>query len=479
MLGLYDFTERSHNFFEGRQWVGLESGGEQLPFYNIVQPICEHKIASVAQNNMTIRYTPFGYGDQIELCNLLNDHASRVWERQKLERKCWDVIKESCISGDSYLYFFNSNLDSQIIDNTNIHFGDEQQPDLQKQPYILIFERRNVEDVKKEARENGVETDLIIPDEDVENLIGDREEVGDKCTSLLYLEKKDGEIHFTRATRNIVYQPETKVDGLILYPIASLVWMRKKNSSRGNGEVSQLIPNQIAINRLLARREISTKMTAFPKAVYSDTFIQNPEDIDKVGSAIRVSGNVQRVNEAFAYISPSGMSSDAGNLQSELISQTRELAGAGDAALGNINPERASGSAIIAIRDQSAIPLNEQISLYRQFVEDIALIFYNFWKIYNTQGILIESQMKLIPPEKLKEMKVDVRVDVSPTNVYAKFSQEQAVENALAQQRITFEEYVEALDEDSTAPKQKFQEILKKRQANPMIGEQNGQAMQM
>ena len=54
---------------------------------------------------------------------------------------------------------------------------------------------------------------------------------------------------------------------------------------------------------------------------------------------------------------------------------------------------------------------------------------------------------------------------MSPTNPYSKFAREQAIENALAQSHISFEEYVEALDDDANAPKGKFKDILEKRKA--------------
>ena len=38
---------------------------------------------------------------------------------------------------------------------------------------------------------------------------------------------------------------------------------------------------------------------------------------------------------------------------------------------GQIDPTQASGTAIIATRDQAALPLNEQVARYRQFVEDV------------------------------------------------------------------------------------------------------------
>ena len=54
------------------------------------------------------------------------------------------------------------------------------------------------------------------------------------------------------------------------------------------------------------------------------------------------------------------MSADVNLLQTELISTTRELAGAGDITTGSVNPEDASGKAILAVQQASQQPLTEQ-----------------------------------------------------------------------------------------------------------------------
>ena len=84
--------------------------GEKPPAFNILQPIVDHKISTVAQNGMTINYSTMNYGNDylksISLCGKLNDHAQMEWERLKMDRELWNVVKEACISGDSFRYFF-------------------------------------------------------------------------------------------------------------------------------------------------------------------------------------------------------------------------------------------------------------------------------------------------------------------------------------------------------------------------------------
>ena len=204
--------------------------------------------------------------------------------------------------------------------------------------------------------------------------------------------------------------------------------------------------------------------------------ITNPEDGKKVGAMMKMKGMATRVSEAFAYVAPQTATSEPKELQEEYIIKSKDLANAGDAATGNINPEQASGAAIIAVRDQQAIPSNKPKAYHKQFIEDIAAIWLDTWVAYNPNGMTVEIEQdmedgtkalaeQVIPAEVLQTLKANIRIDVSPTNPYSKFAREQAIENALANGHITFDEYVEALDEDGSAPKGKFEDILEKRKA--------------
>lgn len=75
-----------------------------------------------------------------------------------------------------------------------------------------------------------------------------------------------------------------------------------------------------------------------------------------------------------------------------------------------------------------------------------------------------EPAREIIPAEVLQEMRVNIRIDVSPTSPYSKYAQEQALGTLFQAGAISFEEYVAALDENSSVPKSKLQEIIDKRQ---------------
>ena len=493
-INLTNKTDKCHRMYNGDQWHGLKSGGEELPMLNFIKGVVKYKVSTVAQNTMSAVYTPIGERTEetIKACEALNTHFRIMWERAKMDKYSWAVIKDACIGGDSYIYFGGADVTkAQLINNVNVLLGDEQNSNLEEQPYIMLVERLFVSDIKKEAERNGIKKDeieLIISDENVNNQLGDKTELeyateDGKCTSILYMYKdEEGYVHFAKSTQHVIYKPDEKVIaklpdgtastiGLKMYPIANYVWEDVKGSARGCGEVEHLRANQIELNKTLARRSISIKQCSFPKVAYVESAIANPDQIDVVGAKIGVrDGNAQNIQNLISYLNPSVISPDAKNFTDELITMTKELAGAGDAATGQIDPTQASGTAIIATRDQAALPLNEQVARYRQFVEDIANLWYDIWKAYNPDGLKIESEdemgnetTQVIPAEVLDKMMINVRIDVSQNNPFSKYAQEQAIMNLFTSQAISFEEMVEALDDDSVAPKGKLQDIIDKR----------------
>lgn len=483
--GYYSRVEECFRMVEGDQWHGLKSGDERPAQLNILQPIMKNSTALVGQNTMSIRYSSMNFdGDETQrarrakLCERLNCFAAKTWERVKLDRFQWDILQDAFVGGDSFAWFYDGGdeLKMELLDCTNIMFGDENNPVIQEQPYLLIIQRRYVDQVRREARENGLteeEIGRIVSDDDTTGeLLGQREVANDrKLISVMKLWKQDGEVWFARATKSVLYQPATRIEGLTLYPIAQYSWKPKKGSARGAGDIWDKIPNQISINKNLYRFESSVKASAFPHKVYQEGAL-SPDDVRKLSypdSNIAVRDMTgQGVEKVVSYLQPANISPYAKDIWQELAQLTRELSGAGD-NLENINPENASGAAINAARDAKTLNVNSQVTAFRQWVEDVALIWYDMWLAYNPNGVPVvwdedgQVVMELLPVEELREMRLDVRVDVSPNNPYSKLAHESGLTELFTAGAITFEEYVEALDDDASIPKEKLKEIIQKR----------------
>lgn len=470
--GFYERTEECQYFYAGDQWRYLPTEGERLPVYNMIDPIVKYKTAVVAQNNLTVHYS-FDLSDRPELAglgrdaaDLLNRNTRLLWEQNQMDQKCWEAVEDGCVTGASYLYFYmqGGRLKSELLDGASLLFGDEQETDINAQPYILVVRRRPVRELRAEAEARGLpaeEVEKILPDGDwktpgtgLENTL----EENRKCTSILKFYKKDGNVCFVETTRGCLYHPETVLEGVHRYPIAPFIWARRKGSCRGRGAVEALIPNQIAVNKNLARLDIAIKRFAYPKLVYNAPRIQNVEDIEKIGASIAVDDPNVSIGELISYVQPAGINGMAYNFMNNMITTTRDLCGAGEVVTGQINPEQASGAAILAVREAATLNLNFAVAQLGRFIEDVALIWYDLLRAYHPAGLTVEGQV--IPGKLLLALEPRVRVDLSPSNPYSKFAQEQSLQNLLNGGYITFPEFVDALDDDANAPKEKLKTIL-------------------
>lgn len=488
---LIQSTQKNWNFYLGNQWEGLQSGGEKMPMFNFIKPVVKYKVAVISQNKMAARYIdPESRPEYKGICGALNKNFEKLWENGKFDVKSWNTVKGAAVVGDAYLFWGNSDAtDTQVLPNVNVLLGDEQQPDLQKQPYILIIERLRVGEIKRMAKENGLsqeKIDLIIPDEEKELVIGDKTEVQNpddaKCLSILYMDKdENGYVRVGRATKTVEYEPVEPLTrknqrgeatgGLKAYPIVSYIWEDVPNSARGLGEVQQLIPNQLELNKTLARRSITVKQTAYPRIAYDRSVIDNEEDINKIGAAIALNGGgAQSVSQMISYLNATSMSADAQYLSNDLLEITRDLAGAGDAATGNVDPEKASGEAINAVKDAAQMPLNEQVAKYSQFVTDIAYVALNLWFAYNKDIVVSyeddfgQRQELQITQEDINALQPNIKIDVSSDSPWSKQAEQQEIKELFMQGHITLEEYTELMPDNSYIPKAKLKIILEKRQ---------------
>ena len=496
---LYEKSKKNYNFYHGKQWEGLNLTGIQPITLNIIKSIVKYKVGVVKTNSYQIYFNSDTYENQEErkklqdICEMLNRYANRLWEKNKVNKIVRSCVDDACIDNEGIIYFYadpdpdSNNILCEQIDRTNIYYGNENDDDIQNQPYIIISFRRTVEEVKEEARANKIsekEIELITEDQDIEEQSGRdlrTTEIVPMCLVLLKLYKKNGKVWAKKCTRLATVMKDSCLE-IDLYPVAHILWERVKGSARGQGEVEYLIPNQIEINKTATRRALVVKMVAFPKLVANTKYIADPKSLSKVGTTIEVNElNADDVNKVVNYLKPTAISSDAYNLQKELEEDTQNLAGAGDTVTGNIDPTQASGKAILAVQQASQQPINQQVEYYKDFIEDIGRIWFAMLKAYSVKGITLIHEQKdyannitieepyKLSHEELNKYDLDIKIDVTPKSPFDKYAMEMSLENLLGAQQITFEEYVNALPEDATMPKAKLKEILKTREEKENI----------
>jgi hypothetical protein len=492
-VGIYTDTDRNYRFYNGNQWEGAKLGDVEPVQKNFIHPIVKYKLSVIHSNLYAINYSSLNYENRAfrraaeRYCDLLNGYAARVWERDQMDQKGWRVSKDAAINDEGILYVTYDQEKqmpvNEIIKKNDVYYGNENDDDIQAQPYILIRRRLPVVNAIELALSLGMSEDkveYIIGDNDTFEESGDaaKEEVDNMVTIVYKMYREDGTVHFSVASRWVDIT-EDKDTGLSLYPVAHFVWEEKEGSARGEGEVRNLIPNQIEVNRTEVRRVLTVKYQAYPQKVVDKSKISNPAALGTVGGTIFTNGQqVDDVHKVIGVLQPAQMSPDVKDLQNEMITVTRELAGAGDIATGQVDPESASGRAILAVQQASQAPITEQKEAYKAFIEDVAKIWLEYLIVYAEDGVDMEEEVTdpatgeeyvelvNVPQTALQQLQAAVKIDVTPKGVFDKFAQEQTIENLLLQgfltaQRVSeLEIYAKLLDDDSVAPKMKIMEAI-------------------
>lgn len=507
-------TDLNYRMYSGNQWEGAKIEGIEQAQYNFIETIVNYKVSTINQNLWAINFSSDNFESREfrknaeDVCEMLNKKASQVWEKDQLDYKIRQVSEDSAINDEGAMYVTydkeNNSPINEIIDKNNIQYGNEQSSDIQTQPYIIISQRLPINQVKDIAKENGApDSDLryIVGDNDTFEQAGDeaKEEKDDMCTLVTKMWKDKGTVWYSQATKYVDLIEDTDTE-LTLYPLAHFPWKEKKGWSRGEGEVRNLIPNQLELNKTLARALLSIKQSAYPQKVANTEKISNPEALDRIGGIIKTKNGatVDDVNRIFSYIQPASMSTDVKGMINDLISITRELKSSSEIATGGINPEQASGKAILAVQQASQQPLVKQLNGLKKFIEDLARIWLDMWTVYTPDGMTLEKEeydpytnetyvdLVKVPASLLKNLQGQVKVDITPVGAFDRYARELSLENYLkagffSPQRVSeLRYYAEALPDDSTAPKQELLEICDKiMEEQEKIAEINAQAQLM
>lgn len=495
LTGIYVDSDRNYRMYNGNQWGQAKLGDVEPVQKNFIKPIVKYKVGVVHDNHYGIVYSSRNFENKEfrpqaeKICEMLNLKASRIWEKDKMDFKGRRITKDAAINDEGIMYV-NYDKENQmplneILKKVDVYYGNENDDDIQAQPYILTRKRVPVSIAKEIAEKEGLakdKLDMIVGDNDNFEGSGEaaKDELDNMVTIITKMYKSKGTVHFSMATKWVVIK-EDKDSGLTYYPLSHMNWEEKEGSARGEGEVRYLTSNQIEVNRTEVRRVLTVKYQAYPQKIVNIDKIVNPSALNQVGGNIKVKGgqSVDDVSKIISTLPPAQMSPDVKQLQEDLIQVTRDLAGAGDIATGQVNPESASGRAILAVQQASQSPMTEQKETYKNFIEDLAKIWLDMFIVYSDEGMKLEEEVEdpktgqkviqivNIPQSALRELQAAVKVDITPKGAFDKYAQEMSVENMFqaglfnAQRLPELKTYVKLLDDDSVMPKVKLEDAVK------------------
>ena len=513
-MNVYSDTDLNYRMYNGDQWAGANIDGIEKAQYNFIETIVNYKVSTINQNLYAIHYSSENFEQKEfrknakKVCDLLDKKAAKVWEKDQMDSKVRLISDDAAINDEGVMYvYYDDETQSpvnEVLNKNDIQFGNEQSSDIQSQPYIIISRRKPVVSVKEIAEQEGASQDelkYIVPDDDMQDQAGTdaKQEKDDMVTYVTKMWKQNGTVWYQSATKYVDIE-KPKDSGLTLYPLSHFIWKEKKGWSRGEGEVRTLIPNQLELNKTLARSLLAIKQCAYAQKVVNIDKVANPSAINQVGGIIKTKNgtSVEDVSKIFTYLHPVSMSTDVSKVMSDLISITRELKSANEIATGAINPEQASGKAILAIQQASQQPLTKQAIGLKKFIEDIARIWLDMWTMYTPDGMKLEEDIVDqetgeeyttivdVPASMLENLKGTVRIDITPTSPYDKYARELSIENMFKAGMFNIQKlpelkiYADILPDDSTMPKQEILDAIEKmEEEQEKIAMINAQAQMM
>ena len=511
-IGLYDTITKNENFFIGKQWEGVESNGLPTPVFNFLKRVTLFQIATISSDNISMQATPlsstseYSLGDLEQIADVMNKQFAELFERNKVVTKVREFMRNAAVDGDGATYsWFDPDMETgqdakggivtEIIENNRVIFGNPNDKHVQEQPWIIIPMRKQVDYVKKLAEKNGVKK------EDIETIQPDETEytsqmdqlTDDRVTLLLYFYKNDdtGTVWSMKCTRNLVIEKE-KDTQLKLYPLTWMNWDYVQDCYHGQALISQLLPNQIFVNKLFAMSMISLMTTAYPKIIYDKTRV--PRWDSRVGAAIGINGG--DMNTVAKIMDPATISPQVSQFIDLAVNYTQNFMGASDAALGDPSPD--NPSAIVALQRASNAPLElVKLNMY-ECIEDLGRIYLDMMRAYYGRRYV---QVKMLTKDELSrqplgmnlqdsdvntpfdfsilnKIPMSLKLDVGASAYWSEIMTVQTLDNLLMNGKLDLVDYLERIPEGYVSKRQELIEKLKGMQAS-MTGGTNGQILDM
>lgn len=502
----YDNVTINWDFYNGNQYPGLDDVDLPKPVFNIINRLVSYFVAALTSTKVTANIEPLAYRDddfQFEMeqdaANIATAEIDNLFGKFRMQQKIRDSLIDGSVGGDYCAhYMFNPNaeayggafenvqgeIEMELVDGSNVYFGNANNPRVDIQPYIIIAGRDLVESLKKEAAEYKNADATIINDQDTAEQVGQGGEIeveGEDGTNkatyiIIYKRGKNGNIFVSKSVQSTYIYKDIDT-GLKRYPVAWANWEKQKNQYHGKALVTGLIPNQIYINKMFAMLMYFLMNNAFPKPVY---------DADKIASwttdlgvALPVHGLQpgDSVRNAAGYLE-FGQSSNQVTQTIDLAMQyTKEMAGATDAALGEIRPDNAT--AVIAVQRQSSIPLeNPKANLYEWVYDSVMILLDMMGAKYGYRPIVmeVEGQKQYVPFDfsTFGKLNLNVNVEVGSGSYWSEIASQTTLDNLLTAERIDFMQFLERVPEGYIPDKDGLIQELKAKQE----AEQQMMAMQ-
>ncbi len=418
--GLWEQNRLNERFYVGDQWRGASCGDRPLVRHNVIKRIGDCKMSAVMSAPLSVNYYAEGFAltedikksikrerkslsakrDSIYsplesqneiglMVSALNSYRATTANRVGLDDLAEKVLRDAYITGTGIIYtYFDPDIKTglyadkiggtpilgdivcQRVKVEDIYFGDPTLTEIEKQPYIIIAEQKRASEVIG---------------------LSDGRKGDEKITVFTRLYKQtdeqgDTKVFALKTTENTLIR-EPFCLGISRYPLSVFCWERRDGCVYGESEISYLIPNQIAINRMITAGVWASVTSGMPMMLVNGDLVPG-EITNEPGQIIRAYGTPEELDTAVKFISPPDITTALSEAVNNLIENTLTQSGANEAALGDL--EASNTSAIIALRDAANRHIQPLKNRFYRFIGDVSLVWAEFFfALYGKRGLKI------------------------------------------------------------------------------------------
>ena len=527
-------------FFEGDQWPRptADTANFPRPVVNVAAMIARNKIAAVLSSPIRILYRAdemesargeelMKSGVSAETFTRFSDYIQKELGQSALDKR---AVHDGAVKGCyAYHYYWDAEADGkdavtpgalrcEVIDPMNVHFANPTQHDEQKQEWIIISSRENVDAVRALIKDPEARARIDATD-DRENAYKAKEpETGRLCTVLTRYFRRDGEVYFERGTENAIITPPTPlrpdieaakralgipeddatepvaVDGggmdapnatmpdggeqlreqkkqarATLYPVVVASWERRESSVYGIGEVERAIPNQKVINNLLAMIVYNVQQMAWPKWVVLPDALKGQVITNEPGETLV---DKSKTGKGIQQVPPAAMPQTPMELLDQIINLTRNVSGASEVMTGETLGANMSGAAIAQLQAQAQQPIEALCDAFWEVKRRQGRVLAQFFKLfYHGRTFVWEESgdgaerhlgVARFEGDDYADFDFDVVIEVMGSTKYSAAGDINVLDSLLASGKISLKTYIESYPDDAMSNKSKILEGIRR-----------------
>ena len=513
-IGLPTTIPECVRFYQGDQWAPPTKDTKYFPrpVVNIVEMNCNNKKSQVLSSPIKIVYSCDNPKINVDKFNRFAEYQQARLKQDEMNNR---AVLDGIVKGSWCQYFYwdkdivgldgliEGDIASQLIDPANVLFADPSEKDVQKQEWVMIVSRENVDKIREIADE-GVDKNKIC-DDDSDSFYNEVESDTTKYTTVLTrFFRYEGEVYFERATKAVIFNearpftPNVKkyknvIDGkkdnkekdepsnifikkqkANIYPIVFKSWKDRDKSIYGRGEVETIIPNQKAINWTLGLQILMAQNEGMSPVIVAPDALRGQKITNKPGQVLT---DYSKTGNGIKFANKPGMTQSSVNLVDKIADLTRVAIGSSEVMNGEIISAGMSGAAIAQLQAQALKPIEDLQKNFWRGMEEVGEILEQFMRFFykdkKFQYIDENNDGKLktdtFDSEEYHNVHFDVVAEAVAGTVMSDVANINILDGLFAKGAISLKTYIKCYPDNAIANREKLLEYIDEEEQSQII----------